>query len=57
MTTVKTGGNAEFFARANTVTDLDRLHEWARAHGVPVSVIGQGSNLLVADEGVDGLVI
>jgi UDP-N-acetylmuramate dehydrogenase len=32
------------------------LH-WARADGVPVRVIGGGSNLLVADEGVDGLIV
>ena len=31
--------------------------EWARARDAPVSVVGLGSNLLVADEGVDGLVL
>ncbi len=57
LTTVRTGGSAEFFARASSEAELLELLAWARAHGHEVSVVGSGSNLLVADEGVRGLVV
>ena len=55
LTTVRTGGSGEFFARADSARGLLELLAWARARGVPVSVVGSGSNLLIADEGVAGL--
>lgn len=57
LTTVGTGGAAEFFAKANSRSGLDKLIAWAGANALPVAVLGRGSNLLVADEGVRGLVI
>jgi UDP-N-acetylenolpyruvoylglucosamine reductase len=57
LTTVRTGGPAEFFARAGSDAELRELLAWASAAGRPVSVVGSGSNLLVADEGVSGLVL
>jgi UDP-N-acetylenolpyruvoylglucosamine reductase len=57
LTTVRTGGPAEFFARAGDLATLDRLLAWAERDGLAVGVVGSGSNLLVADEGVEGLVI
>ena len=57
LTTVRTGGPAEFFARAGDDATLRELLDWAAAEGLEVGVVGSGSNLLVADEGVDGLVI
>jgi UDP-N-acetylenolpyruvoylglucosamine reductase len=57
LTTVRTGGVAELFARAGTLAELERLLAWAAAEGHPVGVIGSGSNLLVADDGVPGLVL
>ena len=57
LTTVRTGGPAEYFARAGDDASLASLLHWARARGLPVSVVGSGSNLLVADEGVAGLVL
>jgi UDP-N-acetylmuramate dehydrogenase len=57
LTTVRTGGAAEFFARAGSEAELLELLVWARGGGVPVSIVGSGSNLLVADEGVGGLVV
>jgi len=57
LTTVRTGGHAELFARPATVEQLVALLEWARAQGHEVGVVGSGSNLLVADEGVRGLVM
>jgi UDP-N-acetylmuramate dehydrogenase len=57
LTTVRTGGAAEFFARAGSEAELLELLVWARDRDAPVSVVGSGSNLLVADEGVGGLVV
>ncbi len=57
LSTVRTGGSAEFFARAGSDGELAELLAWADAAGVGVSVVGSGSNLLIADDGVDGLVL
>jgi UDP-N-acetylenolpyruvoylglucosamine reductase len=57
LTTIRTGGHGEYFARPTTVEQLVDLLAWARAEGHEVGVVGSGSNLLVADEGVRGLVI
>jgi len=57
FSTIRTGGPAQYFARAGSEAQLAELLAWARAAGVQVSVIGSGSNLLVADERVAGLVL
>jgi UDP-N-acetylmuramate dehydrogenase len=57
LTTIRTGGRAELFARAGTVSELEQLLRWAAAESVEVGVVGSGSNLLVADDGVRGLVL
>ena len=57
LTTIRTGGLAELFARVGTLGDLERLLQWAAAAGHGVGVVGSGSNLLVADAGVRGLVL
>jgi UDP-N-acetylenolpyruvoylglucosamine reductase len=57
LTTIRTGGPAELFARAGTLAELERLLIWASAEGIEVGVVGSGSNLLVADAGVRGLVL
>ena len=57
LTTVRTGGDGQFFARPATVEQLVALLTWAREHGYEVGVVGSGSNLLVADAGVRGLVM
>jgi UDP-N-acetylenolpyruvoylglucosamine reductase len=57
LTTIRTGGPAELFARPGTLEELERLLAWANAEGLEVGVVGSGSNLLVADAGVRGLVL
>ena len=57
LTTIRTGGPAELFARPGSLAELERLLAWAAAEGVEVGVVGSGSNLLVADAGVRGLVL
>lgn len=55
LTTIPTGGRAKLFARAGRIERPERLLAWA-AEELEVGVVGSGSNLLVADEGVRGLV-
>ena len=57
LTTIRTGGAAELFARAGTIEELERLVAWAALERVEVGVVGSGSNLLVADAGVRGLIV
>jgi UDP-N-acetylenolpyruvoylglucosamine reductase len=57
LTTVRTGGAADWFARPEDEESLIAALGWAEAEGLPVGVIGSGSNLLVADEGFRGLAI
>jgi UDP-N-acetylmuramate dehydrogenase len=56
-TTLGTGGPARWFARPETPAELDEALAWAAERSAAVSVVGLGSNLLVADEGVDALVL
>ncbi len=57
LTTVRTGGPARWFARPSAESQLLELLAWAAAQGLPLGVIGSGSNLLIADEGFGGLAL
>jgi UDP-N-acetylmuramate dehydrogenase len=57
LTTVGTGGPARYFARPETLDQLEQLLAWRRSQGLDMTVIGLGSNLLAADDGFDGLVV
>jgi UDP-N-acetylmuramate dehydrogenase len=57
LTTVRTGGPGDFFARAASEGRLVELLRWAAAQRLAVGVVGSGSNLLVADDGFRGLVL
>jgi UDP-N-acetylmuramate dehydrogenase len=57
LTTVRTGGAADWFARPGEEETLVTDLRWAAEEGLPVGVIGSGSNLLVADDGFRGLAI
>jgi UDP-N-acetylenolpyruvoylglucosamine reductase len=57
LTTVRTGGPADWFARPDSPERLAELLGWAEREGLEVGVVGSGSNLLIADEGVQGLVM
>lgn len=57
FTTIRIGGPARYFVRA---TDIDALREaidWARERSLPLFILGGGSNLLISDNGFDGLVV
>ena len=57
LTTVRAGGAADFFARPESEDRVLELLAWAEAEGLPVGVVGSGSNLLVSDDGFRGLVM
>ena len=57
FTTVGIGGPATAFARPETLPELEDALAWAAERELPVATIGLGSNLLVADDGFDGLVL
>jgi UDP-N-acetylmuramate dehydrogenase len=56
-TSLRVGGPAEVFVRATTEEDLRGAVAVARQHEMPVFVLGGGTNLLVADKGIRGVVI
>ena len=57
LTTIGTGGPARAFARPSTSAELQWAIAWAAERDLPVAVVGLGSNLLAADEGVEALVL
>jgi UDP-N-acetylmuramate dehydrogenase len=57
FTTLGTGGPARAFARPESVSEVEELLRWAAERDVAVATVGLGSNLLVADDGVDALVL
>jgi UDP-N-acetylmuramate dehydrogenase len=57
LTTVRTGGAADWFATPGDPGRLVELLAWAAEAGLEIGVVGSGSNLLVADEGFRGLAI
>jgi UDP-N-acetylenolpyruvoylglucosamine reductase len=57
LTTLGTGGPARAFARPASAAAVEELLWWARDRELDVATIGLGSNLLVADEGVNALVL
>jgi len=57
LTTLGTGGPARLLARPQTLAELEEAIRLAADEGLPVAVVGLGSNLLVADAGVDALVL
>ena len=56
-TSFKIGGEADIFARPETAEQLKDLLSFLRGQDIPYLVLGNGSNLLVSDEGVEGVVI
>ncbi len=55
--TLGVGGPARWFMEAHDLAAVLVAHEWARRRGVPLRVLGGGSNVVVADDGVGALVL
>ena len=56
-TSFKIGGNAEIFAKAKSVSEIKKVLEICKINNIPLNIIGNGSNLLVKDEGIKGIVL
>jgi UDP-N-acetylmuramate dehydrogenase len=57
FTTLGAGGQARAFARPGSVDEVQEALAWAADQNLPATAIGLGSNLLVADSGVDAVVL
>jgi len=57
FTTMRVGGPADLFATAHNAFELRALVRFARSRGLPHLVLGRGSDIVIADAGVRGLVI
>ncbi len=55
--TYEVGGPAEYFCEPENFAQLQEVLAQAKAEGIPVTIIGKGSNLLISDQGVKGLVV
>lgn len=56
-TSFKIGGSADYFINVKTIQELKDALEYAKLKNLPFFIIGNGSNLLVTDKGIRGLVI
>ena len=57
FTTMRVGGPADLFAVAHNAFELRALVKFVRSRGIPHTILGRGSDLVIADGGVRGLVI
>ncbi|HEX9459283.1 MAG TPA: UDP-N-acetylmuramate dehydrogenase [Thermoanaerobaculia bacterium] len=57
LTTLGIGGPAKLFARAENVDEIREVIAWAEARREPLFILGGGSNVLIADQGFDGVVL
>ena len=55
--TIRIGGPAQFWVEPRTVAGFSRVVTFCRERGLPIRVVGRGSNLLVRDGGIEGVVI
>lgn len=53
----KTGGSAAWFAEPKTAAEFGAAIVWARSRSLDITVLGEGANVLIADEGIPGLTI
>lgn len=56
-TSFKIGGPAEFFVKISTIVELKKILEFSNSNNIPLTIVGNGSNLLVLDKGIKGIVI
>lgn len=57
LTSYRVGGPAEWYVAPRCIEDLQMSLEWATSEGLPITILGAGSNLLVSDRGLPGLVV
>ena len=55
-TSFKIGGQAEYYIKIKKIEELQELLEISKKHKIPLTVIGNGTNILVKDDGIKGIV-
>ncbi|MCI8392563.1 MAG: FAD-binding protein [Clostridia bacterium] len=55
-TSFKIGGNAEYFIKIQNIDSLRYVLKFSKENDLPVFILGNGSNILVSDKGIKGLV-
>lgn len=55
--TFRVGGNADYFVTPKTVEDIKKVIALCKNEGIPYYILGNGSNLLVSDQGYRGVII
>ena len=53
----QTGGSARYYAEPSSGEQLGQVLNYAKDHNLSIFVLGQGANILISDDGFDGLVI
>ena len=56
-TTFKIGGPAECLVKIDQIEDLKKILKLSKQNNIPITIIGNGSNILVSDEGIKGITI
>jgi UDP-N-acetylmuramate dehydrogenase len=56
-TYMRLGGSAAYFAEPDTIEEVRHIADWARSVDLPLRVVGGGSNVLIADEGIEAVVL
>lgn len=56
-TSFKIGGNADILVKADTIEDIKKVLDISNRNNVPIYIIGNGSNILVKDKGIRGIVL
>lgn len=55
-TTFKTGGKADFFVKVDNLDSLINILQFSKSNNLPIFILGNGSNILVRDKGIRGIV-
>lgn len=56
-TSFKTGGKADYYIKAENKEDISKIIKYTKQNRIPLHIIGNGSNILVSDEGIRGIVL
>ena len=56
-TSFKIGGNADIFIKAKTEEDIKQILKYSEGNNIPLTIVGNGSDLLVKDGGIRGIVV
>ena len=56
-TSFKVGGIADIYIKAKQIQDIKKILQYVKKNNIPLTIIGNGSNILVTDKGIRGIVL